>query len=125
MKETGAKVYLVNTGWHAGAYGTGERYDINVTRSIVDAINNGAVDAAEKQKLPYFNIQIPTSISGINSDLLDPRTSWASLEAYQENVQELIAQFQKNFEQFSQAPRSLPKSWTSVSITLTLFLGWW
>ena len=44
-----------------------------------------------------------TSISGINSDLLDPRTSWASLEAYQENVQELIAQFQKNFEQFSQA----------------------
>ena len=103
MKETGAKVYLVNTGWHAGAYGTGERYDINVTRSIVDAINSGAVDAAEKQKLPYFNIQIPTSISGINSDLLDPRTSWASLEAYQENVQELIAQFQKNFEQFSQA----------------------
>lgn len=103
MEQTGAKVYLVNTGWHSGPYGQGSRYDINFTRAIVKAINEGDVAAAEKQKLPGFNVAIPTALPNINTDLLDPRISWDNLEAYQQNVQTLIQQFQSNFEQFSQA----------------------
>ncbi len=97
IQETEAKVYLVNTGWHGGPYGAGgERYELNFTRKIIRAINEGTVAQAEKTTLPLFNINIPKAIDGLDSHLLDPRKSWSDEGAYEKNARELIRQFQEN-----------------------------
>jgi phosphoenolpyruvate carboxykinase (ATP) len=102
VKETGAEVFLVNTGWTGGAYGKGgERFSIPVTRSIVTAILSGELKDAEFTTLPGFKLAIPTAVSGVASDLLDPRKNWGSAEGYTENSNTLIDGFKANFKKFS------------------------
>lgn len=101
VEESGAQVYLINTGWSGGAYGAGgERFAIPVTRGVVHAAIKGHLIHAESTVLPGFNIQIPSSAPGVEAALLDPRQTWSDQAAYQENANQLITQFQQNFKRF-------------------------
>lgn len=97
MRASGAKAYLVNTGWN----GQGTRISIKDTRRIIQAILSGEIDETETQKLPYFNLDIPKSIQGINTKVLDPRTSHDTREAWADGAVNLADMFIKNFEQFT------------------------
>lgn len=74
MQAAGAQAYLVNTGWN----GTGKRISIKDTRAIIDAILNGSLDNAETFTLPMFNLQIPTALPGVDTHILDPRSTYGS-----------------------------------------------
>lgn len=102
LDQTGAEAYLVNTGWSGGAYGKGgERFAIPVTRAVVKAVTSGALKNAECEILPGFNFQIPKSLDGVDSKLLDPRRLYGSESEYKENLQKLTQEFQENFQKFS------------------------
>ncbi|PLY38359.1 phosphoenolpyruvate carboxykinase (ATP) [Pectobacterium aquaticum] len=100
MKAAGAQAYLVNTGWN----GSGKRISIKDTRGIIDAILNGSIDDAEMQTLPVFDLAIPTSLPGVNPDILDPRDTYASAEQWQEKADDLAQRFITNFDKYTDAP---------------------
>ncbi|MBN3073609.1 phosphoenolpyruvate carboxykinase (ATP) [Pectobacterium brasiliense] len=100
MKAAGAQAYLVNTGWN----GSGKRISIKDTRGIIDAILNGSIDEAEMQTLPVFDLAIPTSLPGVNPDILDPRDTYASVEQWQEKADDLAQRFITNFDKYTDAP---------------------
>ncbi|OGT25407.1 MAG: phosphoenolpyruvate carboxykinase (ATP) [Gammaproteobacteria bacterium RIFCSPLOWO2_02_FULL_42_14] len=102
IDESAVPVYLVNTGWTHGAYGEGgHRFDIPTTRAIVRAAISNALVRAPTEILPGFNLRIPTTVSGVNSQLLDPRKTWPSLSLYDKKANALIDAFSENFKQFS------------------------
>jgi phosphoenolpyruvate carboxykinase (ATP) len=102
LAQTGAEVYLVNTGWTGGAYGKGgARFAIPTTRAVVSAIVRDELRHAEYQILPGFNLAIPTAVNGVDTDCLDPRKGWSSEQAYNESLNTLITQFSENFLQFN------------------------
>jgi phosphoenolpyruvate carboxykinase (ATP) len=102
IDETEAQVYLVNTGWSGGACGQGgERFAIPVTRAVVSAITNGDLENVECDILPGFDFMIPKQIPGVADELVNPKSTWSSQEAYLENLNKLIDQFQENFAKFS------------------------
>ncbi len=104
IEQCGSRVFLVNTGWTGGAYGKGgQRFSIPTTRRIVDAILNDDIDTSRLERLPGFNLDIPSSIEGLDPKILDPRKAWNNAEAYREQAQELIEKFKKNFERFQVA----------------------
>lgn len=101
LRGNGAQVYLVNTGWTGGAHGEGgNRFSIPTTRSIVSAIVNGDLKNATYETLPGFNLDVPTHIPGVDSQLLNPRKSWSNQEAHDKNAQALIELFTENFKRF-------------------------
>nr|MCR5410139.1 phosphoenolpyruvate carboxykinase (ATP) [Lachnospiraceae bacterium] len=85
MKKSGAKAYLVNTGWN----GTGKRISIKDTRGIIDAILNGDVLKAPTKKIPYFNFEVPTELPGVDSGILDPRDTYANASEWEEKAKDL------------------------------------
>lgn len=102
IDETHADVYLVNTGWHGGAYGKGgARFSIPITRAVVKALTNGSLSNTEFVCLPGFDVMIPTQLDGVDSSLLDPRSSYTNLDDYHNNLKALSIEFRKNFEKFS------------------------
>ncbi len=102
IEETGATVYLINTGWTNGAYGAGgQRFAIPTTRGIVAATLSGEVDSVEKETLPGFNLKIPTALTGIDSNILNPSKAWSSLNEYNKACNNLIHLFQDNFKRFN------------------------
>ena len=100
MESFTTKVYLVNTGWTGGGYGTGKRFDIPVTRKIIHAIQNQTIEQANFTKLERLQISIPDSIQGIDSTLLNPRNTWKDKAAYDDAETKLIQQFVENFSKF-------------------------
>ena len=100
LRETGAQVYLVNTGWCGGGYGVGERFSIQTTRAVIHAIQSGALKKSPTEVLPGFKLRIPTEITGVDANILRPSNTWSSQDDYQAQLNELIAQFRKNFKQF-------------------------
>jgi phosphoenolpyruvate carboxykinase (ATP) len=97
-----AQVYLVNTGWTGGAHGEGgQRFSIPTTRSVVRAIVNGELTNATYENLPGFNLAIPTSVSRVDSNLLDPRKAWQDKQAHDQHARKLIELFKENFKRFN------------------------
>ncbi|WP_130836325.1 phosphoenolpyruvate carboxykinase (ATP) [Lachnoclostridium sp. Marseille-P6806] len=97
MEKSGAKAYLVNTGWN----GTGKRISIKDTRGIITAIQNGDVAKAPTKKLPYFDFEIPTELPGVDPAILDPRDTYASADEWDVKAKDLAARFQKNFAKYT------------------------
>ena len=97
MEKVGATAYLVNTGWN----GTGKRISIKDTRAIIDAILDGSIDKAETKNIPYFDFKVPTSLPGVNPDILDPRDTYATAEEWNVKAEDLSSRFIKNFDKFT------------------------
>ena len=97
MEANGAKAYLVNTGWN----GTGKRITIKDTRGIIDAILDGSINAAETTTIPLFNLEVPTSLPGVNPAILDPRDTYADVAEWQRKAEDLAGRFVKNFVKYT------------------------
>ena len=97
MEMTGAKAYLVNTGWN----GTGKRISIKDTRGIIDAILDGSIDKAPTKVIPYFDFVVPTELPGVDPNILDPRDTYADAAQWDEKAKELAGRFIKNFAKFT------------------------
>ena len=97
MERSGAKAYLVNTGWN----GTGKRISIKDTRGIIDAILDGSILKAETKKIPYFDFEVPTSLPGVDPKILDPRDTYADVKQWDEKARDLADRFVKNFVKFT------------------------
>ena len=100
VESYNSKVFLVNTGWTGGPYGTGSRFSIPTTRRIVNAIQNGELDNVETQHIPGLNLNVPKNIEGVEPVLLNPEETWQSHEDYQMYLNELVKKFQDNFKKF-------------------------
>ncbi|NBK91444.1 phosphoenolpyruvate carboxykinase (ATP) [bacterium 1XD21-13] len=96
MEANGAKAYLVNTGWN----GTGKRITIKDTRGIIDAILNGDILKAPTKKIPYFNLEVPTELPGVDTNILDPRNTYADASEWEEKAKDLAGRFIKNFVKY-------------------------
>ena len=97
MEMTGAKAYLVNTGWN----GTGKRISIKDTRGIIDAILDGSIDKAPTKVIPYFDFVVPTELPGVDPKILDPRDTYADAAQWDEKAKDLAGRFIKNFAKFT------------------------
>jgi phosphoenolpyruvate carboxykinase (ATP) len=104
MAEHNAQAYLVNTGWVGGPYGVGHRMDLKATRAIIDAILAGEILSVEHDVIPIFNLEIPKSVEGVDSELLNPRNSWSDPAAYDEMALKLAKMFVSNFARFTDTP---------------------
>ena len=96
MEKSGAKAYLVNTGWN----GTGKRISIRDTRGIIDAILDGAILNAPTKKLPIFDFEIPTALPGVDPAILDPRDTYANPEEWTVKAKDLAERFINNFKKY-------------------------
>ena len=97
MQMSGAKAYLVNTGWN----GTGKRISIKDTRGIIDAILNGDIKTAPTKKIPYFDFEVPTALPGVDPAILDPRDTYADASVWEEKAKDLASRFNKNFVKYT------------------------
>ena len=96
MEANGAKAYLVNAGWN----GTGKRITIKDTRGIIDAILNGDILNAPTKKIPYFNFEVPTELPGVDTNILDPRDTYADASEWETKAKDLAQRFIKNFAKY-------------------------
>ena len=96
MEMSGAKAYLVNTGWN----GTGKRISIKDTRGIIDAILNGDILNAPTKTIPYFNFEVPTQLNGVDTGILDPRDTYEDKSQWEEKARDLAGRFIKNFKKY-------------------------
>ena len=97
MEKSGAKAYLVNTGWN----GTGKRISIKDTRGIIDAILSGDVLKVPTKKVPYFDFEVPTELPGVDTGILDPRDTYADASEWDVKAKDLAERFIKNFEKYT------------------------
>ena len=97
MQKSGAKAYLVNTGWN----GTGKRISIKDTRGIIDAILDGSILKAETKTIPYFDLEVPTALPGVDPAILDPRDTYADASQWDEKAKDLAGRFVKNFVKYT------------------------
>ena len=96
MEKTGAKAYLVNTGWN----GTGKRISIKDTRGIIDGILSGAINSSDTKKIPYFDFEVPTSLEGVDTGILDPRDTYTNPQDWDNKARDLAKRFIKNFKKY-------------------------
>ena len=108
MTVSGAKAYLVNTGWN----GTGKRISIKDTRGIIDAILDGSILKAPTKKIPVFDFEVPTSLPGVDPKILDPRDTYTDKAEWDKKAQDLASRFVKNFVKYesNEAGKALVKA---------------
>ena len=97
MEANGSKAYLVNTGWN----GTGKRISIKDTRGIIDAILDGSINKAETKNIPFFNFEVPTELPGVDTNILDPRNTYADAAEWEVKAKDLAGRFVKNFAKYT------------------------
>ena len=97
MQASGAKAYLVNTGWN----GSGKRISIKDTRGIIDAILNGNINSAPTKQIPIFNFEVPTELEGVDTNILDPRDTYEDPTVWDEKAKDLASRFNKNFVKYT------------------------
>ena len=100
VESFGSNVYLVNTGWTGGPFGTGSRFKIPTTRRVVNAIQNGELNDVATEHVPGLNLHVPVAVDGVDSNLLNPIKTWDNNEEYQTYLAELVQKFQDNFKKF-------------------------
>ena len=93
-------VYLVNTGWTGGPYGIGKRMSIKNTRACINAILDGSIETSEFETLPIFNLAIPKTLTGVDTEVLNPRNTWLDKESYDETKKKLAGMYIKNFKKY-------------------------
>ncbi|MFY7990396.1 MAG: phosphoenolpyruvate carboxykinase (ATP), partial [Fluviicola sp.] len=101
LEGTDIKVWLINTGWTGGSYGTGSRMKLSYTRAMITAALNGQLDHIAFDTLPVFELAFPTTCPEVPAEILNPRATWADKDAYDRTAKHLAEQFVKNFEQFA------------------------
>lgn len=101
MHDSHVNVWLVNTGWSGGAYGTGKRMSLKYTRALITAALNGELNDVNYQQHEVFGLTMPTSCPNVPDEILSPRNTWANKDAYDAAASELARKFNKNFEQFA------------------------
>lgn len=109
IDEHGAQVFLVNTGWTGGEYGTGSRMKLSYTRAMVRAAIDGKLTNVETIQDSVFGLNIPTSIEGVPTEVLNPRDAWADKAAYDAKASELAGLFNENFKKFSNVSEAITK----------------
>ena len=100
IDEHGVNVYLVNTGWTGGPYGTGKRMSIKNTRACIDGILSGAILNTEFETLDTFNLAIPKTLEGVDTAVLNPRNTWEDKAEYDAMLAKLAGMFQENFHRY-------------------------
>jgi len=100
LREHDSNVWLINTGWSGGPYGTGKRIALEHTRSIVNEVLAGTLDSAKTQTDPIFGLAVPVAINGVPPNVLKPRATWKDGAAYDAQARKLAAMFRDNFEKF-------------------------
>mmetsp|Transcript_21634 Transcript_21634/g.31984 ORF Transcript_21634/g.31984 Transcript_21634/m.31984 type:complete len:606 (+) Transcript_21634:161-1978(+) len=100
LEKHGSSAFLVNSGWSGGPYGEGDRMSIKATRACVDAIVSGSIHDAEFATDPIFGFEVPTSIPGVEPQLLNPKSTWEDQDAYDKKSKELATMYIKNFEKY-------------------------
>ncbi|MGE5953545.1 MAG: phosphoenolpyruvate carboxykinase [Qipengyuania vulgaris] len=101
IAEGGAQCWLVNTGWTGGKYGVGSRMPIKATRALLNAALDGSLNEAEFRKDPNFGFEVPVSVPGVDSTILDPRATWEDKDEYDRTATKLVQLFVDNFEPFA------------------------
>ncbi len=96
IKEHGTDVWLLNTGWTGGPYGVGTRFKLKYTRTFVEAILGGSLRVCPMEEDPIFGLWMPTEVTGVPRDLLNPRHTWSDQEAYERKARHLAGLFRKN-----------------------------
>jgi phosphoenolpyruvate carboxykinase (ATP) len=104
MRKHKTIAYLVNTGWGGGAYGAGKRISLKNTRAIVDAIMDKSIEDAEFENFPIFNLAIPKSLPGVDSEILNPRNTWENKDEYDSALANLADMFVENFKKYTVSP---------------------
>jgi len=100
MEKYGTHTYLVNSGWAGGPYGEGKRMSINTTRTCIDAILDGSIQHTEFQKHPIFGFDVPVHLDGVDSSILDIRSTWSDPNRYDEQAKKLAKMFIENFKKY-------------------------
>ncbi len=101
IAKGGVQCWLVNTGWTGGKYGVGNRMPIKATRALLNAAIDGSLNSAEYRTDANFGFEVPIAVEGVDSSILDPRSTWADKDAYDATAQKLVGQFVGNFAQFA------------------------
>ena len=101
LKESGANVWLINTGMTGGVYGIGKRMSLKYTRALITEALNGDLENVTFETLPIFNFQIPTACPGVPSEILNPRNTWSDKAAYDAKATELAIKFNDNFKKYA------------------------
>lgn len=97
LAKHGSRVWLINTGWTGGPYGTGSRIKLGYTRAMVDAVLSGKLDGATYERDPVFGLEVPSAVPGVPRELLTPRGTWPDATAYDAQAAKLTDMFRKNF----------------------------
>lgn len=108
-------VYLVNTGWSGGPYGIGKRIKIKYSRAMVTAAISGALDIVKYRHDDMFNLDIPTEVEGVPSEILDPKNTWVDKDSYELSAKELVKMFVENFEKFKNVSPEISNAGPKIS----------
>jgi len=114
MEKGDVKVWLVNTGWSGGKFGTGSRMKLKYTRALISEALNKGLDDKKYEKLPLFNLLYPTSCAGVPSEILNPRNTWENKEDYDQVLNGLSQEFVKNFNKYQDVNPSIKKGGPSL-----------
>ena len=114
LEQHKANVWLINTGWSGGPYGTGKRIRLAHTRAMVRAALEGALDDVRTEADPFFGLGIPHEVKDVPSEVLNPRRTWADSAEYDAQAQKLAAMFRKNFERFGEVDSAIKNAGPKV-----------